>query len=80
MLLRGAKARAAIQGREYVIPDDVLVLAEPALAHRLVLSTDADLSGRSAGEVLAEVVSSVDLPEDALVGDDEVSEAPSDAD
>lgn len=80
MLLRGAKARAAIQGREYVIPDDVLVLAEPALAHRLVLSTGADLSGRSAGEVLAEVVSSVDLPEDALVGEDEVSEAPSDAD
>ena len=66
MLLRGAKARAAIRGREYVIPDDVLSLAEPALVHRLVVDTEADLSGRTAADVLREVLDSVEAPEAAL--------------
>ena len=63
MLLRGTKARAAIHGRDYVIPDDVLALAEPALAHRLVLDTEADLSGRTTEGVLTDIVASVDVPE-----------------
>jgi MoxR-like ATPase len=63
MLLRGAKAHAAIDGRDYVIPDDVLALVEPALAHRLVLDTEAELSGRTSTDVLEDVVASVDPPE-----------------
>jgi len=63
MLLRGTKARAAIHGRDYVIPDDVLALAEPALAHRLVLDTEADLSGRTTEGVLTDIIASVDVPE-----------------
>ncbi|QIB75536.1 MoxR family ATPase [Halogeometricum borinquense] len=42
-LLQAAKAHAAIEGRHYVIPDDVKTLAVSALAHRLVLSTDAEI-------------------------------------
>ncbi|MXV64204.1 AAA domain-containing protein [Natronorubrum sp. JWXQ-INN-674] len=60
--LDGAKARAAIRGRDYVIPDDVKGLAEPILVHRLVLSTDADLSDVSPNEVISEVVGSVEPP------------------
>ncbi|QFU82256.1 AAA family ATPase [Natronorubrum aibiense] len=60
--LEGAKARAAIHGREYVIPDDVKILAEPTLVHRLVLSTDADLSDVTPAEVIADIVDSIEPP------------------
>src|SRR5690606_27318111 len=40
-LVRAAKAQAAVQGREYVIPDDVDVLAVPVLAHRLIVQRGA---------------------------------------
>ncbi|ELZ14183.1 ATPase AAA [Haloterrigena salina JCM 13891] len=60
--LDGAKARAAIHGREYVIPDDVKVLTESILAHRLVLSTDADLSDVAPADVVADIVDSVTPP------------------
>jgi len=57
-----AKARAAIHGREYVIPDDVKALAVPVLAHRLVLSTDAELSNVSAIDIVERVVDRIELP------------------
>ena len=60
--LDAAKARAAIEGREYVIPDDVKALAEPILVHRLVLSADASLSDVSADEVVAEIKNGVEPP------------------
>jgi MoxR-like ATPase len=60
--LDAAKARAAIEGREYVIPDDVKALAEPILVHRLVLSADASLSDVSADEVVAEIENGVEPP------------------
>ncbi|MDQ2052625.1 MoxR family ATPase [Natronolimnohabitans sp. A-GB9] len=60
--LDGVKARAAIHGREYAIPDDVKALTESILGHRLVLSTDASLSNVAPGDVVAEVVDSVEPP------------------
>jgi MoxR-like ATPase len=60
--LNAAKARAAIDDREYVIPDDIKDLAEPVLAHRLVLSTEAELSDRSPRDVVEEVVNNVETP------------------
>jgi MoxR-like ATPase len=57
MLLRAAKARAMMQGRDHALPDDVQELAEPVLAHRLVLAPEC---ARTAGrEVIADAVSSV---------------------
>lgn len=55
-LLHTAKAYAAIQGREYVIPDDVKALATPVLHHRLLRSTDAELADQSVTEILAELL------------------------
>jgi MoxR-like ATPase len=60
--LNASKARAAVEGREYVIPDDVKLLAEPVLAHRLVLSTDAELGDVTPSEVVRSVVGSVTPP------------------
>jgi MoxR-like ATPase len=56
------KARAAIRGREYVIPDDVKALAEPILAHRIVRSTEAELSDVSHTDIVANVLDSVEPP------------------
>jgi MoxR-like ATPase len=62
-LLHAAKARAAIRGRTYVIPDDPKALAEQVLAHRLVLSTDAELSDVQPREVVRDVLDAVTTPE-----------------
>ena len=57
-----SQALAAIRGRNYVIPDDVKYLAVPALAHRLIAKTEAHLRGRSAAEIVREIVSTVSVP------------------
>jgi MoxR-like ATPase len=67
--LDGAKGTAAIRGREYVIPDDVKSLAGPVLAHRLVLGGDAEFGGRSAREVVEELVAEIEAPGSRLVAD-----------
>ncbi len=57
MLLRAAKARAMMQGRDHTLPDDVQALAEPVLAHRLLLAPEC--ARTAAREVIADAVSSV---------------------
>jgi MoxR-like ATPase len=61
-LQRVARGRAAAAGRTYVLPDDIKALAEPVLAHRLMVTPEGQLQGLSAGEVLAEVLASVPVP------------------
>ena len=61
-LVRAAKAMAAIQGRDYVLPDDVRTLARPVLAHRLLPSVEASMSGRSTSAILDGIVASVPVP------------------
>jgi MoxR-like ATPase len=56
------RARALVDGRDYVLPDDVKALAEPVLSHRLVVSTDARIRDRRADEILQEVLQSVSVP------------------
>ncbi|MGQ0669544.1 MAG: AAA family ATPase [Actinomycetota bacterium] len=57
-----ARALALLQGRDYALPDDVKALAEPLLAHRLVLSTDARIRDRRVEEILNEAIESVPVP------------------
>jgi MoxR-like ATPase len=73
--LNTTKARAAVRGREYVIPDDVKALAKPVLIHRLVLSTDATLSDVTASEVVEEILDRVEPPNGAPTEDSTGSEA-----
>ncbi len=61
-LLRAAKAWAAMDGRDHVLPDDVQTLAEPVLAHRLLPSTEARLSGRDVMTTLKAIVASTPVP------------------
>ena len=61
-LQRVARARAAAQGRGYVIPDDVKALAVPVLAHRLLVTPEAQLQGVSAADALGEVLRAVPVP------------------
>ncbi len=62
MLAAAARARAALDGRDYVIPDDVKILAVPALRHRLVLSPAAEIEGRRVDQVLTGLVERVAAP------------------
>ncbi|MBI2238191.1 MAG: AAA family ATPase [Actinobacteria bacterium] len=62
MLLRAARAMAAAEERDYVIPDDVKTLAVPVLSHRIIVTADAVMSGRSPGAVLAELLAEVAVP------------------
>ncbi|MEY2570684.1 MAG: MoxR-like ATPase [Acidimicrobiaceae bacterium] len=61
-LQRAAKARAAAAGRSYVVPDDIKALAEPVLAHRLVVTPEAQLAGIKPADALREVLRSVPVP------------------
>ena len=61
-LYRCSQAYAAIRGRDYVTPDDVKVLAPYALAHRMILASQARLRGRSAEDVVIELLSRVEVP------------------
>jgi len=56
------RASALLEGREYVLPDDVKALAGPVLAHRLVLTTDARIRDRQVEEILAEILEEVPVP------------------
>jgi MoxR-like ATPase len=66
-LFRMAKARAACSGRDYVSPDDVKFLAEPVLAHRLVLSTDYAVKGVTQANVIENVLRKTPVPKVAEV-------------
>ncbi len=61
-LFRAARARAAIQGRGFVLPDDIKVLAPVVLPHRLILSSSARLRGRDATAIVEELLQSVAVP------------------
>ncbi|WP_148614686.1 AAA family ATPase [Nocardioides rubriscoriae] len=61
-LVRAAKAHAAIQGRDYVLPDDVQLLARPVLAHRLLPSVEAAMGGRTTATILDAIVAGVPVP------------------
>ena len=61
-LYRAVQALALIQGRNFVLPDDVKRLAVPVLAHRLILSTEAHLHNTSKEELIADILSTLPVP------------------
>ncbi len=62
LLAGAARARAALEGRAYVIPDDVKALAVPVLRHRLTLSPAAEIEGRDMEALVAELVEATEAP------------------
>jgi MoxR-like ATPase len=61
-LYRAAQAHAALNGRDFVLPDDVKALAEPVLAHRLIVSPAARIRNVSATTVMQDVLAAVPVP------------------
>src|SRR5581483_10624066 len=66
-LLRAARAAAALDGREYVLPDDLQALAGPVLAHRLLPTAETQLSRRTTEQVVADLVRQIPIPRSAAV-------------
>jgi MoxR-like ATPase len=60
-LLLGARASAAIEGRTYVIPDDVQRMAEPVIGHRIILDQESTIDWVSADHVVTEILETVEV-------------------
>ena len=61
-LLNTSKALAAIRGRDFVIPDDIIYLAKPILRHRLLLQVEKELEGINTDQMIEELISSIGVP------------------
>ncbi|MGH8891464.1 MAG: AAA family ATPase [Acidothermaceae bacterium] len=61
-LMRSARAAAALDDRDYVLPDDIRALTQPVLAHRLIPTPEAQISRRTPFDILADIVARVPVP------------------
>ena len=61
-LLKLSRSWAAMQGRDYVLPDDVKRFAKPSLVHRLILEPDLWMKRGAADDVIASIIKSVPVP------------------
>ena len=64
-LIRAARATAALDDRDYVLPDDVQDLAGPVLAHRLLPTAESQIGRRTTEDIVTDIVARVPLPDDA---------------
>jgi MoxR-like ATPase len=62
LLAGAARARAALDGRDYVLPDDVKALATAVLRHRLLLSPAAEIEGKQVEALVADLVTQTEAP------------------
>jgi MoxR-like ATPase len=62
MLAAAARARAALDGRDFVIPDDVKMLAPALLRHRVILSPAAEINGRKVEEIVLSIIEAIEAP------------------
>jgi MoxR-like ATPase len=63
-LLRTGRAVAALEGRDYVLPDDLQALAVPVLAHRIIPTAESQLSRRTTDAIVADIVRRLPVPAD----------------
>ena len=61
-LLTSSKARALLQGRDFVTPDDVVGMLNPVLGHRITLTAEAEIGGATRAEVLQSILSKIEVP------------------
>jgi MoxR-like ATPase len=57
-----AKAMAAIQGRDFVTPEDIIAMVPPVLRHRIILTPDKEMEGVTEDDVLKQILHSMDIP------------------
>jgi len=61
-ILNGAKALAAMRGRDFVTPDDIIYVIPPVLRHRIVLTPEKEMEGASTDDVIQQIVTSIEVP------------------
>lgn len=61
-IMNAAKAFAAMQGRDFVTPDDILHVAVPVLRHRIILAPDKEMEGVTEEEVIKQIINGLDVP------------------
>ena len=61
-ILRASKANAAIKGRDFVTPEDIIEMAVPVMRHRIILSPEKEMEGASADELIHTMISNIEVP------------------
>jgi MoxR-like ATPase len=61
-ILRASKANAAISGRDFVIPEDIIEMSVPVMRHRIILTPEKEMEGISADELINEIISKIEVP------------------
>lgn len=61
-IMNAAKATAAIQGRDFVTPDDIITVAAPVLRHRIILSPEKEMEGIAENEIIKQLINGLEIP------------------
>ena len=61
-IMNASKAMAAIQGRDFVTPDDIIAVALPVLRHRIILSPEKEMEGTSENDVIRQIINGLEIP------------------
>jgi MoxR-like ATPase len=61
-IINAAKAMAAIKGRDFVTPDDIINVAKPVLRHRIMLTPDKEMEGVTPDEVISQIIQKIEVP------------------
>lgn len=61
-MINSAKAIAAMQGRDFVTPEDIIKVAAPVLAHRIMLTPDKEMEGLTPADVVAQIIQKIEIP------------------
>ncbi len=61
-MVNGAKAIAAMAGRDFVTPEDIIKVATPVLAHRIMLSPEKEMEGLTAADIVAQIIKKIEVP------------------
>jgi MoxR-like ATPase len=61
-IINAAKAMAAIKGRDFITPDDIILVAAPVLRHRLMLTPDKEMEGVTPDDVVAQIIQKIEIP------------------
>jgi MoxR-like ATPase len=61
-IMRASKANAAIKGRDFVLPEDIIEIAGPVIRHRIILTPEKEMEGMTSDELIENIVRSIDVP------------------
>ena len=61
-ILRAAKANAAIKGRDFVTPEDIIEMTEPVMRHRIILTPEKEMEGITADELIETIIKNIEIP------------------